>query len=733
MIDTEILEDYGSEARELLDEMSHNLIRLKKEGGSDELLDNIFHAVHCVKGAAEYIGLERSGTLTQGVENLLDRLREGAIGLTGEVVAFLFRAKDLINTLISEVSQYHMEKSEISGIMEELDRLLRESSDERIQVRPSGLEPFTSPEASTVTIDPRPGMIPQALPVPEEECVPGWEKTVDSTDHPLEHADGEKTYKIEEKAFVAYPEAHVPELKSLPVSRPAGNRSLLADVDDALLRELDEISGDGHGGQQPHDWLSQDAKSSQAADLLATLDAIGTEGEPTGTGMGQVTAASIAMPDFGQEGVLVSSMTDHSRKVDVLLGQVGELGISRSDLERLSTELNDFQRLLMTTDVITRRELALIKDLTLKAAEANASLGRVANNIQESVTKLRMAPVSQLFNQMRPLIGEFSRRAGKVVNLEVCGGDTEVDKSVIDQMYNPLAHLIRNAVDHGIEDIEARKRLGKSNAGTVILRAYSEGNTVVIDVEDDGTGIDKAAVLHKAVKSRLVDSQHAESISPEEIYNFLFLPGFCRSCKASRASGQGVGMDVVKKDIEKINARIRIESWEDQGTRISLKIPLELAIIRALLIGSGRRYLAIPLTSIREIVRTPQDEIETIEGIEVVKFRDETIPVLRIPEVFNLKREEGREANFLIIAVAGVKTVGFLVEGLVGEQNVVIQPLAEHVCEIRGFAGATILGDGTIALVMDVTEIVDDITSQRRQPGIQGSPSAIGDSVNGMR
>jgi chemotaxis protein histidine kinase CheA len=417
-----------------------------------------------------------------------------------------------------------------------------------------------------------------------------------------------------------------------------------------------------------------------------------------------------------RESGMVRTMRVDSAKVDVLLNQVGELVVNRSFVEQLSLDLRNLHRILLTTRDVSKKEIQSVKDLSLKVGEASQSLGRVANDIQEGVMKLRMLPVGQLFNRMPRLIRDLSRRVGKSVSLEVHGGETEVDKRVIEQIYNPLVHLIRNAVDHGIEEREARRILGKNEEGSIILNAYSQGNQVVIDVEDDGSGISYEAVIQKAVENHLIEPQEAKNVSSQEIYNFLFMPGFSTSKRVTRTSGRGVGMDVVKKDVEKINGHIEIESWENKGTRISIKIPLTLAIIQTLLIKMGRHMFAVPLTSVREIIQVSPADISTIEGFEVIKFRDETIPVLRMNKVFNLKDyDSSKNLKYLVLATTGVKTVGFLVEELVGEQDVVIKPLAEHVCESRGLAGSTILGDGTIALVLDVTEVIEDVISKERQ------------------
>ncbi len=1184
MIDTEILQDYSSEARELLEEMDNSLMRVEKEGESPDLLNNIFRAVHCIKGSAEYIGLERSSTLTHGVENLLDRLREGAIRLDAQIIDFLFRAKDLISTLIMEVAEVHEEKTPISGIMEELDGFLGASPntssevsrladqaliEEHAQVSetepqeeanlelgigvasaemaeaPNAVEQETSSyagevksedeslyehtqsvlgdlgseeteqtavdkdisalaieDASTSTEDtvftehdrepevitaeesagesgeqfesvvaPRSdsggsleetiphilnvslylddledGLQPSevmvsildtlrhltesmsamdfpeaagiirsmearlsAIPEDQERLSPEEIEDLRAFLHELRPWYPEELFPLEQEASHALAEipaiesssqaslepsafrqaledipgleapviaaleeagfssmeqlasADLHTLTSIPAvtpstaefilkivgeasappkppsrSRKQGEKSMLADVDDELLREFEGIFGDGKILTEPYASGSSPSQSSIASDLLEELDTVGegtdreiieiflsyaweitdklrrlgdkikqgtadrgemeacadliksirssssymdyqnlaafldewhekvlwcadrmdslstgnlafmeesmvkfehflngleaalnanavtgfngaapvevaqplrrqvdrpesyaasvegfpgtsradrgftdvplhtdkmgvataehvtretTAVEPGGIGQeatteeilramtpspsmpapaGGVTPSveeetttseitrshetklfqEIATARDARESGMVRTMRVDSTKVDVLLNQVGELVVNRSYVEQLSLELKNLHRTLMTTQEVTKKEIQSVKDLSLKVGEASLSLGRVANDIQEGVMKLRMLPVGQLFNRMPRLIRDLSRRVGKSVGLEVLGGDTEVDKRVIEQIYNPLVHLIRNAVDHGIEEREDRKRVGKTEEGTIRLNAYSEGNLVVIDVEDDGAGINHEAVIRKAIENRLLEAQEAKNVPPQEIYNYLFLPGFSTSKKVTRTSGRGVGMDVVKKDVEKINGHIEIESWENQGTRISLKIPLTLAIIQTLLIRTGRHTFAIPLTSVREIIQVAPTDISTIEGFEVIKFRDETIPVLRMNEVFHLKDyDTSKHPKFLVLANSGLKTIGFLVEELVGEQDVVIKPLAEHVCESRGMAGSTILGDGTIALVLDVTEVIEDAIAGQRQLG----------------
>jgi len=1129
MIDNEILQDYASEARELLEEMDASLIRLEREGKTPDLLNNIFRAVHCIKGSAEYIGLERSGTLTHAVETLLSRLREGLIDLDPHITNLLFRAKDIISALIDEVAKGQEEKTDIAQLMEQLAALGQETAQisERvgmvearteadpapISAETSGLETVTEQPGGTgeetrdasspdlrgrldlfpkeslaaepgeeaehraehgaigsspafESSSPRVSGNPDILtnqetsagvgePSPTEELEAGTtlEETVpfvlnvalylDDLEDGLSFRDlrssllrtllvlkksllymglagageileqmqaqidsvepTEETVRPEaishlrrlltqlhgyyppdtfpeEEPTLPEPEATPTEevspavttltrelqgvpgvtqalvralvdagfrsagqlaqtdleslvallrmdastaeailrsarqqpgayKKRLPAAEP-GKRSMLADVDDELLMAFERIFGETEDLIMPEKVaVSSRVRAQPTVDLLEQLDAIAGESdqeimeiflsfgleqsqkmliiagkirtgevqatdlqalaegirslrqsssymgyeklatfldqwyertldaadkfpslspkdlsfmedkvlqfqeflkrlevvlrgtadlgvtplapevqleaalphahaqfarerpreepkvspphlrsgvqaeleravfEPTGAALPPDRGAGVAKPapaqpvqpaepplreaaqedvtmsrDSGRESPVVRTMRVDATKVDILLNQVGELAVNRSFVEQLSSELRTFQRRILASGEIGKKEVQSLRTIAIRVGEASVALGRAANDLQEGVMKLRMLPVGQLFNRMPRLIRDLSQRVNKSVTLQVQGGDTEVDKRIIEQIYNPLVHLIRNAVDHGIEDQETRRRLGKSVEGTILLNAYSQGNQVVVDVEDDGAGIDTEAVLDRAVTAGLIEGKETRNLAEEQLYGFLFVPGFSTSTRVTRTSGRGVGMDVVKRDVEKINGHVEVESWKGRGTRISIRIPLTLAIIQTLLVRHGGHVFAIPLTTVREIIRVEPREISTIEGHQVIKFRDETIPILRTDEVFHLRGDLGnREARFLVLAIAGYKTVGLLVQELLGEQDVVIKPLAEHVWKSKGLAGSTILGDGTIALVLDVAELVESVIAQQKLLASKGA------------
>jgi two-component system chemotaxis sensor kinase CheA len=331
----------------------------------------------------------------------------------------------------------------------------------------------------------------------------------------------------------------------------------------------------------------------------------------------------------------------------------------------------------------------------------------VANDLQEGVMKVRMLPIAQLFSRYPRLVRTLAQETGKQVALEISGEETELDKMVIEEVSDPLIHILRNAVDHAIESLEERRHLKKPEEGRIRLAAYHESNHVVIEVADDGKGIDPQSLKEAALARGICTESDLERMTPKEVLNLILMPGFSTATKVTKTSGRGVGMDVVKKNIEKLNGTLEIDSSVGAGTRFRIKIPLTLAIIQALLVKVGKEIFTIPLTSVVETLRFFQKQMSTIEGIEVIHLRQSTIPLLRLSRIFNFSQPapESKKA-FVVIIATGSKQVGLVVDSLVGEQEVVIKPLADYLQENSGFSGATILGDGRISLILDVYELV---------------------------
>lgn len=431
-----------------------------------------------------------------------------------------------------------------------------------------------------------------------------------------------------------------------------------------------------------------------------------------------------------------------TQKVDALMNQVGELVVNRALFSVVSEEFKANIKELLKVPGIDKKLLKEMLQLNFRLGEATQGLSRVANELQESVMKIRMLPISQLFNRYPRLVRELSLELSKKVTLKIRGENTELDKRVIEQMGDPLVHILRNSIDHGIETPKERVKKGKPPIGSLVLSSYYEGNHVVIRIEDDGRGIDAAELKQKAIDKGLIKPESAKLLTEEEALNLMFLPGISTASEITTTSGRGVGMDVVKKNVEKLNGLIEIVTQNDEGTAFIIKIPLTLAIIQVLVVDVLGIAYCIPLTSVVETVRIFHHEIRTIEGREVISLRDSTIPLIRLTHLFakNGKRDV-KDKTFVVIITTGSKEVGLVVDGLLGEQEVVIKPLGDYLYTHKEFSGATIMGDGSISLILEVSEIVNlavekmknDNRSMEKQQGHAGAESERQLSLHRMR
>jgi two-component system chemotaxis sensor kinase CheA len=422
--------------------------------------------------------------------------------------------------------------------------------------------------------------------------------------------------------------------------------------------------------------------------------------------------------------LLRQSIRVDSGKIDALMNQVGELVVNRAYFSQLCNEMRELQHYLKQSRRLDKREFKQVSGLTFRISEATVALGRVANELQEGVMRVRMLPIAQLFNRYPRLVHDLARSSGKKVTLQVRGEDTELDKMVIERIADPLVHIIRNAVDHGLETIEERRRKGKPERGTLALNAYHESNHVVIEIEDDGSGVDLERIRTKAIEKGLIGESAATQLSEREIINLILIPGFSTADTITHTSGRGVGMDVVKKNIEKLNGTLEVETTQGQSTRIRIKIPLTLAIIPALLVRVKEELFTIPLSVVDETLRVFKEEISVIEGVDVMYLRDETIPLIRLRDIFGMgPRSEMAEKFFVVIVNTGQKRVGLIVDNMLGQEEVVIKPLEDYLQENSGFSGATILGDGQISLILDVYELIKLSTHKQARRQVGPSPN----------
>ncbi|EAH5903929.1 hybrid sensor histidine kinase/response regulator [Campylobacter upsaliensis] len=381
------------------------------------------------------------------------------------------------------------------------------------------------------------------------------------------------------------------------------------------------------------------------------------------------------------------------KRLDHLMNLIGELVLGKN-------------RLLKIYDDVEERYEGekFLEELN----QVVSQLSIITTDVQLAVMKTRMQPIAKVFNKFPRVVRDLSRELGKQIELEITGEETELDKSIVEEIGDPIMHMIRNSCDHGVEDPATRKANGKPERGVVQLKAYNEGNHIVVEITDDGKGLDAAGLKMKALEKNLITEKEAEQMTDKEAFALIFKPGFSTAAKVTNVSGRGVGMDVVKTNIEKLNGVIEIDSELGKGSTFKLKIPLTLAIIQSLLVGTQEEFYAIPLASVLETVRVPIDNIYTIEGKNVLRLREEVLSLVRLSDVFGVKQvlESGDQTYVVIIGVAESK-LGIIVDTLVGQEEIVIKSMGDYLQNIQGIAGATIRGDGRVTLIIDVGAMMD--------------------------
>ncbi len=382
------------------------------------------------------------------------------------------------------------------------------------------------------------------------------------------------------------------------------------------------------------------------------------------------------------------------RKLDHLMNVVGELALVRAGVLSVLEELRG------------HRELT---ELTRRLHYESRALERKLNELQSGILEVRMVPLGQIFDRLSRVVRRISREAGKEVRLTISGAETELDKLIVEELSDPLMHIIRNAIDHGIEPAAERRRLGKPDTGTIAIAAQQKGNHVVIEVRDDGAGFDEARILQTALARGLLDKAQAQELSRRELLNLVFLPGFSTRTESNELSGRGVGMDVVKTNISKLSGIIDLQSTPGKGTQITITLPITLAIIQALVIKCAGRTYAVPLNSVLESLTITPLDVRTIEGREVITLRGQTLTLARIDGIFDLKRNDpAPDRSYVVVVGLAQHRLGLVVDDLVGQQDIVIKSLGRALASVPGIAGATELGGQQIVLVLDVGALVEE-------------------------
>lgn len=646
------LEVFVDESKEHIEELNNSLLEIEKNPEDKDLIDSIFRVSHTLKGMAATMGFSKLGELAHKMEDVLSEVRAGNLIIDTKVIDILLKCADMITDSINNVEASGNEGDiNTSEVIAELENLVGKKPDiETANIRKPNI-------ANLSQLD-------------------EYEKDV------MEKAlkDGFNCYKLD---------IYVIESCILKSARAYVVFNTLDKLGEIFktIPSTDDIEDEKFDDSFTIFIITKEDKSTITKSVVNIAEI--EKCESTDLRVENINNASqdektkIIKPDNikhkNKKRKTTKTIRVDADRLDKLMNLVSELIIIKTRLFKIQTSLHD-------------SDLDAIVEY----------LDRITTNLNDAVMKVRMVPVERVFNRFPRMVRDLSREVNKEIELKMSGEDTEVDRAVIDELGEPLIHLIRNSIDHGIEATEDRKKIGKTAKGTVYLRAFQAGNNVVIEVEDDGSGIDYDKVKQSAIKKNLVDADSAESLSEHDIVNFLFLPGFSTSKKVTDISGRGVGLDVVKNKIESMGGFIEVETKRNIGTTFSIKLPLTLSIIQALLITLGNEIYAIPLNSIKEIVNIDKKDIKVIQGSEIMMIRGDIVQLIKLGEVLGVPGYSLPESKLTaVITKHGDKYFGILVDSLIGQQEIVIKSLGKYLANIKSIAGATILGDGDVALIVD--------------------------------
>lgn len=682
-------EEFLSEAQELIEAMSRDLLLIDqgiKQGKSDpDTLNDLFRSVHTLKGLAGMFGLTNFGQLAHSLEDLLEDLRLGRVALSQNALDLLFEGIDNFQRYLAEAKNPG-ERAEVDlrrfiGSLAGLSNAAPPPTNiiDEFEIESSVLGVLTEYEEHRLRTNLEQGLtiyrlrIRLSLDVIDTalEELKARAKTVAEIITYLPSMDGGGGDTIDIEVLMASNESEA-ELRSV-LARP-----------EAALQVIERRRGKA---KSP----TPQARSKSIAAAAETS---------AGTYMAESPGEALVGRDLGGDQLSLRSVSKTVRvdigKLDYLMNLVGELAVVRGTVARLTDALRgDTQQRKLYTEL----------------QRANRSFERHLADMQAGVLDVRMVPLGQVFDKLARIIRQVARDRDKDVRLVVTGMETEVDKLIAEELADPLMHIVRNAVDHGVESAQERQDAGKPAVGTIAISAYQKGNHVVIDVQDDGGGIDPGAILERAVAMNLLREDQVGELGREEILNVLFLPGFSTAKEVTDTSGRGVGMDVVKTNITRLGGVIDVSSELGVGTKFTITLPITLAIISALIVEVAGRALALPLAAVQEALRLDPAEIRRVDGREMLTLRGSTLPICRLGDLLGFQPPPGHRVTrqFVVVVVLGQRRLGFVVDALGGQEDVVIKNLGASLSNIRGVAGATDRGDQKLVLVLDASGLLDEV------------------------
>jgi two-component system chemotaxis sensor kinase CheA len=718
------------EADEQLQELNQSLLELEKNPGNLEIINNIFRAAHSLKSSAAFVGLNELSDLAHMMENLLQGIRDGSMSITSEIVDVIFKCFDEIHNVIDTVASGEKPEQDLQWLIDDIKAICEKSvkpAEEKKKTREivtdgsreyevhktvldnevrkkikEGMDAGKSCCEVTVFIDSN----AQMKWVKAQLVVSNMGKIGEilATFPPIEDFNDDEMNNVIKVILLT--DGTIEDI------RRAANIDLIHRID---IRNISMTKRDKKmvlqfgesetytGDQIVPSILSKVATAVKEEDVAdeseESDDAIEEDEEYDTISEEKVLVHGAEKPEEKKKVTVLKTVKVSIDKLDMLLNNVGELVIANSGFFKLYEEM---------------RKISEEKSIINEFKSRMEQMSRIAKDLQSGIMKTRMVPIGQVFTRFRRLVRDLTKEFNKEVDLTIKGEETELDKKVIDSIGEPLLHLLRNAIDHGIESAQERKRLGKSELAHVTMSAYQSGNQIFVEVSDDGRGLNLDQIKRKAVAMGLATPEMITAMDDTDIYNFIFTPGFSTSEKITEISGRGVGMNVVKETVSELNGSVSIETEWGMGSRFVLSFPLTLAIIPAIMVKVRNETYAVPLTDVIETIKISQSDITTIEGHEVINLRGEILSLLRLNRFINLESALGPDDKMPVVVVGfGNRKIGLIVDYLEGKLEIVIKSLEQNYKTVEGLAGASILGDGSICLILDISSMINKVIAEQ--------------------
>ena len=674
------LDMFIEESKEHLQAINANLLLLENDPSNIQIVNDIFRSAHTLKGMSATMGFEDMASLTHEAENVLDLIRNGKLTINSDIMDVIFQSVDLIESMVIHITEGGDGSADVSGPVQKL-RAIVSGEYSAVQESAAALaeaDKKTEPAAAeSVSSEQDHDLDEYALTVLKQSKESGnnlfWIKVTLSEQCLLKAA---RAYMVFDQL-----ESMGEVIKTTPSVQDIENERFEQSfqVVFVTMQPLEKVKTTLLNISEIAEVLVENIELQKASAKAAPAkESAVSAPEKKGSAPPQLAAGK--KPAAGGKTIRVDI-----DRLDILMNLFSELVIDRGRLEQLAREIG-------------RSELQ----------DTVEHMSRISGDLQNIILTMRMVPVEQVFNRFPRMIRDLAKELNKKVNLEIYGAETELDRTVIDEIGDPLVHLLRNSLDHGIESIEERRKAGKPEEGTVQLRAFHSGNHVFIEVKDDGAGINKEKVLKKALERGIVSQSLADTLSDKQIYELLFASGFSTADVISDISGRGVGLDVVKTKIESLGGSVGVDSVRGKGTTFLIQLPLTLSIISAMLVQVKNEKYAVPLSSIIETAVFKKDQIMMAHRQKVIDFRGRVVPLVSLEEIFQVPsdRREDTDEVAVVIVRKGEKMAGLVVDSFIGQQEIVLKSLGKYLVNVFAISGATILGDGQVALIIDCNALI---------------------------